>query len=419
MDKKIFTVAILGAGARGARAYGRLINERKEKFNIVSLCDVSRESLLAYGEEFGVSEDARFTDEEEFFEKKRADLLIIATQDLDHVRHAERAFSLGYDVLLEKPISADRGECERLVSLARECGSRVIICYILRYAPIYAKVKEMIDGGEIGGLTHIDWVEPVGYEHYTHSFVRGNWRNTDVAHPMILAKCSHDLDYIKWCAGDDCLSVSSRGDLSYFKSENKPEESPGRCSLCPRQTYCDFSAYSTYLGGWKRDGSPEDKKPYNVLTPAPVTEEGLVDAIENGPYGRCVFACDNNVVDRQTVDMEFKNSVRASLRMTAFESGDRFGIFTGDEGTIRLENDVITLKGRDGAVRIIKESDICDTHGYAHGGGDYFLIESLYGVLTGDTAPTSSLEESVESHLIGIAAEESRAKGGEWVFVHK
>lgn len=419
MDNKIFTVAILGAGARGARAYGRLINQKKDKFKIVSICDVSSENLERFGREFGVSCDSLFTDESEFFKEKRADLLIIATQDLDHVRHAGRAFRLGYDVLLEKPISSKREECEELRILARKHGSRVIICYILRYAPIYAKLKELIDSNEIGTLKSIEWIEPVGYEHYTHSFVRGNWRNTEVAHPMILAKCSHDLDYIKWCAGAECITVSSTGSLSEFKRDNAPSESPGRCSECPRSDFCDFSAYTMYIKNWKRDGSPTDMKPYNVLAPHPVSEEALLTAIENGPYGRCVYHCDNNVVDHQTVEMEFKNGVRATLRMTAFESGDRRGTFSGDRGTITLLNDVITIKLKDGETQVIKESDICDTHGYAHGGGDYFLIESLYGVLTGDTEPTASLDESIESHLIGIAAEESRLSGGVTVSVHK
>ena len=419
MSKKIFTVAILGAGARGAGAYGRLIHKRSDEFKIVALCDVSKERLDTFGEEFGIGSSSLFTDEEEFFKKKRADLVIIATQDLDHVRHAKRAILLGYDILLEKPISSDRQECRDLVNLAHEYNSRIIICYILRYAPIYARVKELIERGEIGKLQEIEWTEPVGYEHYTHSFVRGNWRNTDVAHPMILAKCSHDLDFIKWCAGGDCLYVSSMGDLSQFKSENAPEESPGRCTPCPRHDFCEFSAYTMYLKNWKRDGSPIDMKPYNVLTPAPVSEEALREAIERGQYGRCVYHCDNNVVDHQTAYMEFENGVKATLRMTAFESGDRVGIFKGDCGTIRFENDVITVDKPGEDRKAIKECDICDTHGYAHGGGDYFLIESLYGVLTGDSAPTASLEESIESHLIGIAAEESRHSGGNKVLVHK
>ena len=379
---------------------------------------MSQKRLDTFGEEFGINEDLLFTDEERFFEEKRADLLIIATQDLDHVRHAKRAFALGYDVLLEKPISSNRDECEELVRLAKEYGTRVIICYILRYAPLYARTKELISDGEIGRLLKIEWTEPVGFEHYTHSFVRGNWRNTDVAHPMILAKCSHDLDFIKWCADARCRYVSSNGSLSEFKKENSPSLSPGRCTPCPRHDFCEFSAYTMYIKNWKRDGSPEDMKPYNVVTPAPVTEDALTRAIESGQYGRCVYHCDNNVVDNQTVLMEFENGVEATLTMTAFESGDRVGIFTGEKGTIRLENDTITITNESGT-RALKESEICDTHGYAHGGGDYFLIESLYGVLTGDSAPTASLEESIESHLIGIAAEESRCSGGNKVLVHK
>ncbi len=425
---KQFTVAILGVGARGGNVYGRLIKGFPEKFKIVSLCDTRKERLDAFGAEFCVSENARFLNEEEFFQEKRADLLVVATQDADHTRHCLKGFELGYDILTEKPLTDKEDECYALLEAQKKYGGKALVCHVLRYAPAFLKAAELIDEGKIGRLVAIDALERVTYWHQAHSYVRGNWRTTKHSAPMILAKCCHDLDLIQYYAKSKCKSVSSVGGLTYFTSENAPEGAAKRCLNCKYVESCPYSAKRLYLDRWNKVYRPEDYWPYNVLVQAPVTEEKLVKALEEGPYGRCVFYCDNDVVDHQLTQMSFENGVKASLTMTAFTTDDGselYGLgrrmnFHGTLGEIVLDelSDSVTLMPYGEKEQVFKINALGD-NGYGHGGGDFHLIRELYDALSGAQKSSTSLEASIESHLMGICAEKSRLKEGELIYLRK
>lgn len=425
---KKYTVAILGVGARGGNVYGRLIKQFPERFEIVSLCDARQERLTAFGAEFGVKESLRFTDEKEFFQEKRADLLVIATQDKDHVRHCLKAFETGYDILMEKPITDKKDECRQVLEAQEKYGRKALICHVLRYAPAFLKVAELLDSGAIGRLVAINALERVTYWHQAHSYVRGNWRSDKEVAPMILAKCCHDLDLIQYYARSKATSVSSVGDLTFFKTENAPPDAAKRCLECPHAETCPYSAKVLYIDRFKKVYCPEDYWPYNVVTPAPVTVDSLTEALRTGPYGRCVFHCDNNVVDHQLTQIAFANGVKACLTMTAFTTDDKselYGLgrrmsFHGTYGEILLDEleDSVTLM-RFGEEKQVFKINALGDNGYGHGGGDYYLIKELCNMLDGVSTNATSLEASIESHLIGICAEESRLQGGERILVHE
>ena len=198
MNRKIVTVSIIGLGGRGGEAYGRYISLLKDKFRITHICDINETRLNKYGEIFEVPTETRFNNEDKFFEKKWSDLLFIATQDKMHVRMAKKALELGYDIVLEKPISDDVQELKDLTKLAHEKNRKVIVCHVLRYTVFMRKLKELLNAGEIGQLVSIDHTENVVYWHEAHSYVRGNWRRRDQTSPMIIAKCCHDLDLLQW-----------------------------------------------------------------------------------------------------------------------------------------------------------------------------------------------------------------------------
>lgn len=418
--KKIYTVAVIGAGARGAKVYARLMHRAADRYKITHLCDVREDVLDSAGTEFDVPAENRYLDEKEFFVKRLADIIVIATPDDCHVRHALRAMELGYDILCEKPLTDKKEECEALLEAQKKYGNKILVCHVLRYASSYLRLKEIIDSGKIGRLVSMDWIEPVGYWHQAHSFVRGNWRNTKDSAPMIIAKCCHDLDMIQHFAGAKCRSVSSVGDIAFFKSECAPEGSAERCGACSLKDTCPYSAYRIYVEGWKKKDCPPKYWPYNVLTGEPVTEEKLINAIENGPYGRCVFHCDNNVVDHQVVQMLFENGVTVSLQMNAFNlgGGRRISLF-GTYGEAYMTEKEIVLSVYGEPTEIIDVT--VNEHGldYAHGGGDARMIDALYGMVSGELKLETALEASVESHLIGIKAEESRLLGGKTLLVHE
>ncbi len=420
MEKKIYTVAILGLGGRGADAYGWLIHKATDRFKITALCDLKPARIEMFSQAFGVAKENCFTDEDAFFAEKRADLLLIATPDTEHVRHALKGFALGYHLMIEKPLTESEEECKQLLAAQKKAGTKALVCHVLRYAPAFTKMAELLDEGKIGKLVMISALERVGYAHFSHSYVRGNWRNRKVAAPMILAKCCHDLDLLQFYAKSKCKTVSSMGDLTYFKSENAPRGATKRCLDCPHQDTCPYSAKTQYVTNWINAGKPEDYWPYNVAVNAPVTEEKLWTALKDGPYGRCVYFSDNDLADHQIVEMTFENGVKAVLTLTAFTAvGGRRIHFHGTLGELVLDEDAgsITLHQYGKDRKITPIADLTEG-GYGHGGGDGGLINALYDIMSGNATAATSLDSSVESHLMGIRAEESRLQGGKTLNVH-
>ncbi len=419
MNKKIVTVSIIGLGGRGGEAYGRYLITQKDKFKITHICDINAVRLNKYGELFEVTEENRFASEEEFFEKKLSDVLFITTGDGLHIRMAKKALQLGYDIVMEKPISDKAEELRELAELARETGKKIMVCHVLRYTVMMRKLKEILNSGAIGKLISIDHTENVVYWHEAHSYVRGNWRNRKVAAPMIMAKCCHDLDLIQDFAGSQCKSVSSMGSLAYFKPEFKPEGAADRCVNCKYVDSCVYSAKKIYIDMWKTCGKPVNLFPFNLITDAyPTTEEALLESITTSPYGRCVFACDNDVVDNQTVIMQFENGVTATLKMEAFvKNGGRDIRFFGTDGELELREGegTITLRKYFGEDTVWKIADLTDDL-EGHGGGDHRMIDELYDIMTGKSPKVAtSIDESIESHYMALAAEESRLAGGKLV----
>lgn len=423
MSNKILTVSILGVGARGGEAYGRYIHENADKFNVTHLCDIVEERLEKYALAFDVKKENCFLSEDEFFAEKRSDVLLICTMDRQHVDMAKKALDLGYDILLEKPVSDNTDELRSLVRKANETGRVIMVCHVLRYTVMINKLKEIIDNGGIGKLVSIDQMENVGSWHQAHSFVRGNWRNSVETSPMILQKCCHDMDLLQYFAGAKCHSISSMGSLFHFKKENQPAGASDRCVSCKYVNSCPYSAKKIYIDMWKDSGAAENRWPMNVITDAyPLTEEAIYKAIEEGPYGRCVYACDNDVVDNQTVIMQFENGVTATLRMEGFtKKGGRDIRFFGTEGELAMdeEGNFITLRRFFGEEKTWKINELTDDL-VGHGGGDHRMIDKLYEVIAQKNENVDTcIENSVESHYMALAAEESRVKGGQLVFIEK
>ena len=421
MSKKVFTVAICGCGARGADTYGALCSQMQDKYQIVSLLDPNSVKLEKYGKQFGVENHALFSDEEQFFAEKRADLLIIGTLDAEHTRQCIKALSLGYDVLLEKPITDKREDCEKILQAQKKYGGKVLVCHVLRYAPAFLKIAKLLDEGVVGRLVAIQAIERVGFWHQAHSYVRGNWRRSEETTPMILAKCCHDLDLLQFYANSNCKSISSIGDLTYFKAENAPDGAAKRCLDCKYVDTCAYSAKRIYIQWW-HESNERDHWPQTVLTTqSPLSEEIITRALQDGPYGRCVFACDNDVVDHQLVEMTFENGVKASLTMTAFTATTgRIISFFGTQGELVLDEteDCIKIRPFNDKETIVPFGNL-NEQGYGHGGGDYGLITTLYDILSGKAPCRTSLDSSIESHLMGICAEESRLQGGKLIYLHE
>lgn len=422
MNRKIITVSIIGVGLSGGEFYGRYLYRAKDKYKITHLCDIDGKKLEKYGNAFDVELSCRFLTDASFFQEKRSDLLVIATMEKTHIRIARKALSLGYDIVLEQPVSDEPDELRALVAEAHRSGRKIMVCHVLRYSSMVRKIKEILNAGEIGKIISMDATENVVYWHEAHSYVRGNWRNQTLSTPMIMAKCCHDLDLLQYFAGSKCMSVSSMGSLAYFKKENAPANAAQRCMECPLVETCLYSAKRIYIDLWKQWGMPENVMPMNALTDTlPLTEGALLKAVQEGPYGRCVFHCDNDVVDNQKIVMQFENGIAATLKMEAFvKYGGRELRFFGTQGYLELNEakDTIIIH------RYMKNDDVLsisslegkDDHAFRVGR----MMDTFYNVLIGESEEIeTSIDGAVESHYMAIAAEESRLNGGKLVELEK
>ena len=309
-------------------------------------------------------------------------------------------------------------ECRQIQETAERLGRKVVVCHVLRYTPFYQFLYRTVRSGEIGQVVAIQAIENVGYWHQAHSFVRGNWRNSQESSPMILQKSCHDMDILRWLSGQPCKRISSFGSLTYFRPENAPCGSAERCLACSEavRRECPYDAEKIYITdeatgvqhghtGW----------PANVLVSHP-TEERVRAALQNGPYGRCVYRCDNDVVDHQVVNMEMADGSTISFTMCAFNQGGRSIKIMGTLGEIQgdmNQNTVMVTRFGEKPRTIDIRTLAQDFSG--HGGGDNRLVEDLLDLIEGNGKgqALTSIDQSMESHYMAFAAEESRIHGGQ------
>lgn len=412
---KQYTVAIAGLGGRGLHTYAKFQDKHPERMKIVAVADIDAEKVRYAAQKYAVPNSGRYISAEEMLaEDKLADVMIIATQDAQHRTHALAALGKGYDLLLEKPVAITADACLEIRDAAIKANKLVTVGHVLRYTAFYRKIKEIIDSGVIGRPVTLAALENVSFWHQAHSFVRGNWRNAGSSSPMILQKCCHDFDILAWLTGKKILSVSSFGSLTYFVESNAPEGSSARCCDCKYKDTCPYSAYRIYFdeaGVGYNSGNRE--WPLDVLAEEP-TKEKLMAAIETGPYGRCVFRCDNDVVDHQIVNMQMEDDVTVSLTMTAFTAVNTRNLkVMGTLGEIVADQNAntVTVTPFGGESKVYDITTLTDDLS-GHGGGDMRLMAEMFDALDRRGKVSSSIEDSIASHIAALAAEESRLNGG-------
>ncbi|MBS1106464.1 MAG: putative oxidoreductase [Deltaproteobacteria bacterium] len=404
------TAVVIGAGNRGRLVYAHWAHAHPDRLRVVAVAEPDDVSRSAVATDHGIAPERVFRDWAECLSRPRlADVAIIATTDTLHVEPALAAIARGYDVLLEKPIAPTPAECVRVVEAAEAAGCLLQIGHVLRYTPFYEKIHEIVRSGVLGELVHVDLKEHVAQWHMTHSFVRGRFRNRSVAAPILLAKSCHDLDLLTWLVDRPALRVASFGSLSHYRPERAPAGAPLRCSDgCPVQASCPHDAVAFYTG-------PEDAIarvwPWCDVSPDP-SRAARRRALETDRYGRCVFHCDNDVLDHQVVALEFEGGVTASFGLHGLAANEQRTIrLTGTRGELRglLDGGIIEVS-RAGALGV----DRSELEGsvFGHFGGDPGLMAHFSELLqSGSRAVRASGRAALESHLIGFAAERARETG--------
>ncbi len=399
---------VCGAGGRGWLAYSSYALKYPDELQIVGVAEPIPYRRERMAKAFNIPEENQFVTWEHVFEKpKFADAIIVTTPDDLHYGPAMAGLELGYDLLLEKAIAQSWNECNDILKLTEKKEAIVAVCHVLRYTSYFRKIKEVIDSGEIGEVVSVQHLEPIGRIHMAHSFVRGNWGNSKKSNPIILSKSCHDTDILRWLVGKPSTKVSSMGSLSVFRKENAPEGSTARCTDgCAVERKCPYSAIKIYKDerGWLHHLQLEE-----------VNGQTILRELKNGPYGRCVYRCNNDVVDHQITNFEFVGGVTAAFSMEAHThyGGRRTRIFCtngdiiGDEHTLTITN---SLTGKQEVWDVSKSK----SNSSGHGGGDHGLVHDFVRAVSfqDPTLLTSTIQASMESHLMGFMAEESRLDNG-------
>lgn len=416
--KKI-KIAIVGYGNRG-QVYADYSLDEPNEVEVVAIIDPNAYKLQVAKERYSLSDGQLFSAYADFVASGiEADIVINATMEQIHYQTAMEILASKHHMLIEKPIVSKENELRDIERLAKQNGCMVFVCHVLRYSPFYKQVKSMVAEGKIGKVISMEMNEHVWVPHYMSSYIRGKWnKESECGSPILLAKCCHDMDLICWLRADTKIkSVSSFGHRCFFVKENQPKDATEFCFDCPHKETCRYNALDLYFNN---DTMPflvwdSMNKPYNE-----VTKEEKEAFLRSHDYGKCAFLCDGDVVDRQNLIVDFADgSVAAFTLSCSTVRPDRYVHIVGTAGEIEgklEENKFVYRQYRHDSVSYVEEvidlsKQIVNNAKYGgHSGGDYGIMYDLVRYLNGEKNSISItlLEDSINSHLLVYAAEESR-----------
>ena len=410
---RVVKVACVGAGNRGI-IYSGFALKNPDRMKVVAVVDPNPLHRTEFAKAHSIPEEMRFASVEDFVTAHPdCDLVINATIDNLHCKVSTPLLLAGYDVLMEKPITADVNELLAVRDTAVRCGRSLFVCHVLRYTPFYRGIKERILAGEIGKITSINMAEHVGVSHYIESFVVGKWRSeAESGSSFLLAKSCHDLDMLCWLNNEtEPTKVASFASREIFVPENAPEGHTETCHTCPHENTCKYSITNLFKGKsgtWKRIIHDIDKPVSEI------TQEDVNEQLKRSTYGRCVYE-GQDLVDRQNIIVNFANgSVGTFALIGAAAKGERYIHIVGEDGEIfgRHSEGNFTVRKYDFEKKSYTE-EVVDTSAVAndeHLGGDTGMMTDLTSYVLGDTSSISitGINDSVNGHLCVYAAEKAR-----------
>lgn len=390
---------MLGAGNRGLGTYGAYALKNPQEIEFIAIAEPDDERRNYFAEMHHIDASLQFTDAIDVLKlPKFADAMFICTQDKQHVDQVLKALRLGYHVFLEKPMAIKPKDVLRIEKQQKMYHRKLVVAHVLRYSPFFMTIKRILDEKHLGQIMAVNHVEHVGVQHYAHSYIRGNWRNSDLSSPMILAKSCHDMDILVYLFDSQPKAITSFGGLTYFNKETMKDVPKYCLDGCIHQDHCLFYAPKVYLNApdWMKFPVSND-----------LSSEALLEALKQGPYGRCVYRSDNNVVDHQTVNILFENGITVNFMMTAFTNEIKRSIhIMGSKGELTgdMSDPLIHIKPFGEKEYTIK----VDTPASGHGGGDDGVMKRFINALKYDWDTEKDLEIAVTGHLMALAAEKAR-----------
>ena len=454
------TAVLIGAGRRGMQVYGKYALKEKKKLKFIAVAEPIKARREKFANLHRIPSNRCYESWEDLLSQdKLANVAFICTQDQMHTEPTLLALEKGYHVLLEKPMAQTLENCIKIVKKVEETGRILGVGHVLRYTSFFSTIYKIIQKGLLGDIVNISHRENVMWYHYAHSFIRGPWSNVEKSSPMILAKCCHDLDLLFHMAGSLPKKISSFGNLYHFKPKNAPKGAPEYClDGCPAKTKCLYYAPRIYIDIIPQIQFMEKsdnkflkilgklrKNHVNFLTylskmvpllkelryykEFPIfylytdqkedySDEAKARILKKSPYGRCVYHCDNDVVDHQIVNIEFENGVTANLTMHGFsELEGRTLRIDGTKATLigefHISGEKIIFYDHFSGKEILVYAKKLTRESGEHGVGDFKLVDDYIESLISKekTQPLTNARETVESHLMAFAANESRLKG--------
>lgn len=417
----MITIAVIGLGSRGSgyMHWTRMFNDNDAK--IVAICEKDEGRLRDYQRRFNIDADKAFLSDDEFFAAgKLADAIFICTQDRDHYGHALKAIDCGYHIVCEKPVSPIISQCWEIRDKAKEKGVYLVVCHVLRYSTFYGKMNELIKSGRYGRVMNINHTENIGYFHFAHSYVRGNWHSEEETSPMLLAKCCHDFDLMNWFMNAEPVSISSLGELTYFKEKYAPEGAAARCLDCPKDVKkkCPYDAEKLYITDpiWRATFVRYRSKTLTGLTKPKKSDK--YDALRNGGYGLCVFKANNDVNDHQTTLLDYGDGRYVTITTTAFsKSCFRRTIIHMEKADIFADDSKGTFIIKEFHQK--KKKIRTDLLPVGHLNGDMLLVKNFIRLLKGEEMKEEDLtfmDATIVGHRDVLLAIESSKRGGERLY---
>ena len=418
-EKKKLWGVVVGYGNRG-QVYADYSFDRPEEFGVAAIVDPNPFKLKEAQKRYGLSDDRLFATFEEFLVAKvPCDFVINATMDQYHYETAMQILNAGYDMLMEKPIVANREQLLEIQACAKAHDCKVFVCHVLRYTPYYKKIKQLLNEGVIGEIMTMELNEHVVVAHYLAAYDRGKWNSeANCGSGFLLAKSCHDLDIMCWLNNASApKKVSSFGGRKLFVKENMPKDASEFCYQCKHEKECPYSALKQYLDlnampflVWNDLDKPLDE----------ITREEKEEFLKRHNYGRCAYIAGGDLVDRQNIIVEFENGSCCTFTLVGGTSkADRYLHIVGSKGEIegKLEENKFVLRkynrnyiGAPAEEFDISKEMVNNAKYGGHSGGDFGIMHDLIAYLNGDQSSVSitKLEDSINGHLCVYAAEKSR-----------